>query len=85
MMPTDPETLASDLPPEPAKPQATKSFSLPTGVTASTVMPWPVTVADVPTYALLVALTTLSPMPTPTDASLLPSVSSAVPTPLALS
>src|SRR5262249_16704167 len=36
-MPTDAATLASPLPPAPARPQAMKSFSFGTGVPASTV------------------------------------------------
>src|SRR5438270_980238 len=73
-MPTDAATLASDLPPAAARPHVTKSFSLPTGVIASTVTPWPETTAPSPIVASFVASTTLRPTAAPmlSSASRLP-------------
>jgi hypothetical protein len=54
LIPTEAETLTSlDCAPEAAKPHATKSFVAPAVVTASTVIPTPVTIAFAPTVARL--------------------------------
>ena len=67
--PTEAATLASDLPPAAARPQTMKSFSLPAGVTASTVIPPPVTCAPAPIDAVFVTSSTFRPTPAPIETS----------------
>ena len=69
-MPTEPATLAVDLPPAAASPHETTSLRLPAGVMASTVMPAALICAPPPTEAVLVTLCTLSPIAAPTAVSL---------------
>src|SRR3954452_20241018 len=61
----DAETLAPpflfEVPALPARPQAIRLFCLSPVLTASTVMPWPVTTASPPTVALLVTSAKLTP------------------------
>ena len=53
--------LSEDVPALPARPQTMRSFSLPPVLTASTVMPWPVTTASCPMVALFVMFAKLTP------------------------
>jgi hypothetical protein len=68
-IPTEPATLAVPLPPAAARPQTTKSFRLPAGVIASTVIPLPLTVAPLPIEAEFVTTSTFRPIAAPTAVS----------------
>src|SRR5215213_751775 len=82
LIPTDPATLTSPLPPAAATPQEMKSLLSSSGVTASTVTPVPLTVVLPATNPLLVRLATCSPTPAPMLFEL-PPRSTANPVPLA--
>ena len=57
---------ACESPPAAASPREMKSFCCPSGVIASTVTPWPVTVAPAPISAVFEALNSFSPTAAPT-------------------